>query len=437
MHDRRSRTGAAPVRRNPDAGGHLRSARRGARAGRPARAPLRGPLSLLAAAAWVAMTAAPLAPQGGAERPRARDAGVVVGIFEPGPLNAITDVSGVRVGHATVIEGDSVRTGVTAILPHAGNAFLERVPAAIVVGNGFGKLLGATQVRELGELETPILLTCTLCVWRAADAMVEWLLAQPGMEGVRSVNAVVGETNDGLLNDIRARPVRAEHVVAALESAAEGPVAEGAVGAGAGTVAFGWKGGIGTSSRVLPPHLGGWTVGVLVQSNYGGVLTINGAPVGRELGQYSFRRDLEDTGASADGSIMIVVATDAPIEARALERLAARALTGLARTGSSMSNGSGDYVIAFSTAPAVRRAGPGAAPAGGATLANDALSPLFQAVAEATEEAIYNSLFRATTTRGHRGTVEALPLQPTLDILERHGALHWDRMIPPRRPGAR
>ncbi|HUF74774.1 MAG TPA: P1 family peptidase [Longimicrobiales bacterium] len=225
------------------------------------------------------LSAGPLVSQ---TRPRARDAGVVVGILPTGPANAITDVEGVRVGHATVVEGDSVRTGVTAVLPHGGNLFREKVPAAIHVGNGFGKLAGVTQVRELGEIETPILLTCTLCVWRAADAMVEWLLARPGMEGVRSINPVVGETNDGTLNDIRARPIRTEHVVAALESAAGGPGEEGSVGAGAGTVAFGWKGGIGTSSRVLPEALGGWTVGVLVQSNSGGVLTINGAPVGRE-----------------------------------------------------------------------------------------------------------------------------------------------------------
>ena len=247
-----------------------------------------------------------------ADRPRARDVGVVVGILPPGPLNAITDVPGVRVGHVTVVEGDRVRTGVTAILPHGGNLFRERVPAAIHVGNGFGKLLGATQVQELGELETPILLTCTLCVWKAADAMVGWLLRQPGMEEVRSVNPVVGETNDGFLNDIRARPIRAEHVIRALESASDGPVEEGAVGAGTGTVAFGWKGGIGTSSRRLLASLGGYTVGVLVQTNYGGVLTINGAPVGRELGRYAFQRELEAAaddreGAvpdSADGSIM-------------------------------------------------------------------------------------------------------------------------------------
>lgn len=389
------------------------------------------------------------ADQPGAARPRAREAGVVVGILPTGPLNAITDVPGVRVGQVTIVEGDAVRTGVTAILPHPGNIFRERVPAAIVVGNGFGKLLGLSQVRELGELETPILLTCTLCVWKAADAMTEWLLRQPGMENVRSINPVVGETNDGQLNDIRSRPLTPEQVVRALESATSGPVEEGAVGAGTGTVAFGWKGGIGTSSRRLPESLGGYNVGVLVQSNYGGVLTINGAPVGRELQRYAFQRELEvairddepqddagrildrdAAGFTADGSIMIVVATDAPLDPLNLERLANRALVGLARTGSSMTNGSGDYVIAFSTAESVRRS------RGTTTTAdlvpNDKMSPLFQAVAEATEEAIYNSLFRATTTRGRRGNVvEALPLDRTLEILRAYNALNWDQTLPP------
>ena len=361
------------------------------------------------------------------ERPRAREAGVVVGVFEPGPLNAITDVAGVLVGQVTLREADSVRTGVTAVRPHPGNAYLERVPAAIHVLNGFGKLLGVTQVRELGELETPILLTCTLCVWRAADAMVGWMLEQPGMAEVRSINALVGETNDGYLNDIRARPLRAEHVVTALERASGGPVEEGAVGAGTGTVAFGWKGGIGTSSRLLPADLGGYTVGVLVQTNYGGVLTIAGAPVGQALGRHSFRRAAAapaERDPTADGSVMIVVATDAPLDARQLERLAVRAGVGLARTGATVSNGSGDYVIAFSTAPEVRRA-PGASPAG-TLVGNDAMTPLFQAVAEATEEAVYNSLFRATTTSGHGGTVEALPLDATLDVLRRHRLLRED-----------
>jgi D-aminopeptidase len=378
-----------------------------------------------------------LPAQNDAERPRAREAGVVVGILPPGPLNAITDVEGVRVGHATVVEGTEVRTGVTAILPHAGNTFRERVPAAIHVGNGFGKLLGVTQVRELGEMETPILLTCTLCVWRAADALAAWMLAQPGMDDVRSINPVVGETNDGALNAIRERPIRPEHVTAALEGAGGGPVSEGSVGAGTGTVAFGWKGGIGTSSRRLPAELGGYTVGVLVQSNYGGVLTVNGAPVGRELGRYIFQRELEAAAQRGpadrgDGSIMIVVATDAPLDARNLERLAARALAGLARTGAAMTNGSGDYVIAFSTAAEVRRH-PGRAPREVRDLSNDATSPLFLAAAEATEEAILNSLFRATTVSGNGTTVEALPLAETLEILGRSGALHGDRALPPGR----
>jgi D-aminopeptidase len=361
-------------------------------------------------------------------RPRAREAGVVVGVFEPGRYNAITDVSGVRVGHATV-RGETGNTGVTAILPPGDDWFRDRVPAAILVGNGFGKLIGVTQVRELGELETPILLTCTLCVWRAADAMVDWLIARPGMEGVRSINPVVGETNDAALNDIRSRPVTGSHVVHALESAAGGAVAEGAVGAGAGTVAFGWKGGIGTSSRVLPQNHGGYTVGVLVQSNYGGILTIDGAPVGRELGRFSFMRDVEQRGSdddaaldadpSPDGSIMIVIATDAPLNARDLERLGQRALFGLARTGSTMSNGSGDYVIAFSTAESVRRRG-GARIHEVEQIANEAMTPLFQAVAEAVEEAIYNSMFRATTTTFRDTTVEALPLDRTLEILRRY-----------------
>ncbi|HEY0016937.1 MAG TPA: P1 family peptidase [Longimicrobium sp.] len=364
------------------------------------------------------------------ERPRAREAGVVVGILPPGPLNAITDVEGVRVGQTTVVEGERVRTGVTAILPHGGNAYRERVPAAIVVGNGYGKLLGVTQVRELGEMETPILLTCTLCVWNAANAMADWMLARPGMQEVRSINPVVGETNDGGLNDIRARPLLAEHVVAALEGASAGPVAEGAVGAGTGTVAFGWKGGIGTSSRRLPAVLGGWTVGVLVQTNYGGVLSVNGAPVGRELGRYMFQQQLQGPRDHGDGSVMIVVATDAPLDARNLERLATRALVGLARTGAAMTNGSGDYVIAFSTAAEVRRSPAAREPVSVRDLPNEATTGIFQAVAEATEEAILNSLFRATTTSGNGITVEALPIDRTLEVLRRYNALGWDRAVP-------
>ena len=357
-------------------------------------------------------------------RPRARDIGVAPGVFLPGAHNAITDVAGVRVGHATVKRG-GVNTGVTAILPPGERWFHERVPAAIVVGNGFGKLLGVTQVRELGELETPVLLTCTLCVWKVADALVDWLIARPGMENVRSINPVVGETNDGSLNDIRDRPITRDDVIGALESAAAGPVQEGAVGAGTGTSAFGWKGGIGTSSRVLPPNYDGFTVGVLVQSNYGGILTINGAPVGRELGRYSFRDserrgDNHDDEPTADGSIMIVVATDAPLDARNLDRLARRALTGLARTGSTMSNGSGDYVIAFSTAGSVRRRAAGRVQPV-EQLSNDAMSSLFQAVAEATEEAIYNSLLKATTTTFRDTTVEALPVERVVEILRKYG----------------
>ena len=360
------------------------------------------------------------------ERPRAREAGVIVGSLATGPLNAITDVAAVRIGHTTIIEGDSIRTGVSAILPHGGNVFLERVPAAIFVGNGFGKLVGVTQVKELGELETPILLTGTLSVWKAADAMVAWLLAQPGMEDVRSINPVVGETNDGFLNDIRARPIRPEHVTSALENARSGAVEEGAVGAGTGTVAFGWKGGIGTRSRRLAKAQGGCTVGVLVQSNFGGDLTINGVRVGRELAKQK-----QAGSNSGDGSIMIVVATDAPLSSRNLERLAARAIVGLAGTGSRMSNGSGDYVIAFSTAPECRRRR-GEMVHNFSEMANDSMSPLFQAVAEATEEAIYNSLFRATTVKGFKGTVEALPLERTLELLKKAGAVDAGKVTSPK-----
>jgi D-aminopeptidase len=356
---------------------------------------------------------------------------VAPGVFQPGTNNAITDVAGVRVGHATVIVGDSVRTGITAILAHDQNAYFERVPAAVHIGNAFGKLVGTTQVRELGEMETPILLTCTLCVWKAADAMVEWMLQKPEMREVRSLNPVVGETNDGGLNAIRARPITAAHVRQALESAASGPVAEGAVGAGAGTVAFGWKGGIGTSSRVLPASLGGYAVGVLVQSNFGGILQVMGAPVGKELGRYAYQN--AGRGASppnedrGDGSIMMIVATDAPLSAQNLDRLAARALLGMGRTGSSASNGSGDYVLAFSTATSVRRhlSRPGEpAPKPSRTmddLSNDAISPLFQAAIEATEEAIYNSMFMAESVTSNGRTVDALPLDRVREILAKYG----------------
>ena len=368
-------------------------------------------------------------------RPRARDIGIVVGSIPTGPLDAITDVAGVRVGHTTIARGDSINTGITAILPHGGNLFREKVPGAVFVGNAFGKLAGSTQVNELGETETPILLTSTLAVPRVADAVLDYMLALPGNEDVQSVNPLVGETNDGYLNDIRSRPITRDDVLAAIKSAKSGPVEEGAVGAGTGTVAFGWKGGIGTASRKLPASLGGYTLGVLVQTNFGGVLTIAGAPVGKELGKYAFRDQLEATPASrnelqktakdtADGSCMIVVATDAPVDARNLKRLAARAIMGLARTGSSGSNGSGDYVIAFSTAPDLRvRAGDAMKPRSVTVLGNEAMSPLFLAAIEATEEAIYNSLFRATTTTGRGHTVEALPLEKTLEILRKHGLL--------------
>lgn len=351
-------------------------------------------------------------------RPRARELGVAPGVFAPGQRNAITDVAGVLVGQTTVIEGDSVRTGVTAILPHAGNLYRDRVPAALHVGNGFGKLLGVTQLRELGELETPILLTCTLCVWKAADFMVEWLLAQPGMDQVRSINAVVGETNDGYLNAIRARPIRPEHVRSALERAGT-TVEEGSVGAGTGTAAFSWKGGIGTSSRVLPATLGGHTVGVLVQSNFGGILQILGAPVGKELGKYSFQRDLDTN--RGDGSIMMVVATDAPLSDRNLERLASRAIMGLSRTGSFASNGSGDYVLAFSTNASVRRAFD-AKRLSTQEIVNEEMSALFAAVVEATEEAIYNSMFKATSVTSGGRTLEALPIDRVREILDRYNA---------------
>jgi D-aminopeptidase len=359
----------------------------------------------------------PLVAQARADgRARARDLGVAPGVLPTGPRNAITDVAGVRVGQATRIEGDSIRTGVTAILPHGGNAYLERVPAAVVVGNGFGKLLGSTQVGELGELESPILLTCTLCVWRAADALVGWMLEQPGMERVRSLNPLVAETNDGLLNAIRSRPIGEAEVRAALAAADTGAVAEGSVGAGTGTVAFGWKGGIGTSSRKLPAAYGGWTIGVLVQTNFGGILQVMGAPVGQALG---WPASPGITMPKGDGSIIMVVATDAPVSDRNLRRLAARALLGLGRTGSTASNGSGDYVIAFSTAPEVRRA-VNAHPLTTSELSNDDMSPLFGAVVEATEEAIYNSLFMATTVRSRNATVEAIPLDRVREVLRKY-----------------
>ena len=371
------------------------------------------------------------------ERPRARDLGLVVGIFPTGELNAITDVSGVEVGHSTIIENDDIRTGVTAIIPGSGNLYTNPVPASIHVGNGYGKLLGETQVRELGEIETPILLTCTLCVWSAANALKDWVYEQPGM-GEHTVNPVVGETNDSRVNNMWADPVRRDHVLEALDNATSGPVAEGSVGAGTGTQAFGWKGGIGTSSRVLPASLGGYTIGVLVQTNYGGILTMNGAPVGRELGTYSFVDELGPSGDGddqEDGSIMMVVATDAPLNARNLGRLAMRAMMGLARTGSFAGNGSGDYVIAFSTHRAVRRPRESDAPVTAPALVNTSMSPLFAAAAEATEEAIYNAIVTATTVTSSRGTLEAIPLDKLRQILEKHEVLNWDTSIGPGRSG--
>jgi D-aminopeptidase len=370
----------------------------------------------------------------GAKRPRAREAGIVVGVLPTGPLNSITDVAGVAVGHATLIRGDNVRTGVTAILPHSGNLFREKVPGAVFIGNAFGKLAGSTQVNELGEIETPIMLTSTLNVPRVADATIDYMLALPGNENVQSINPLVGETNDGYLNDIRGRHVGRDEVFAAIKTARNGAIEEGAVGAGTGTVAFGFKGGIGTSSRKLPASLGGYTVGVLVQTNFGGILTINGAPVGRELGKYYLKEELSSPNLSlsnnADGSIIIVIATDAPIDHRNLQRLAGRSMMGLARTGAAGSNGSGDYAIAFSTASELRiHPAPNSRTAGSnlSLLSNDATSPLFLAVIEATEEAIYNSLFRASTITGRGHTVEALPIDRTLEILRRHNALTNDQ----------
>ena len=385
------------------------------------------------------------------DRPRSRDVGLKTGILPTGTHNTITDVPGVLVGHTTLVRGDSIRTGVTAIVPHGGNLYREKVPGAVFMGNAFGKLAGSTQVNELGEIETPILLTSTLNVPRVADGLIDYMLSLPGNEDVQSVNPLVGETNDGGLNDIRSRPVGREEVLSAIKGARGGPVEEGAVGAGTGTIAFGFKGGIGTASRTLPAALGGYTLGVLVQSNYGGVLTIGGAPVGQQLGRYYLKTELEQAGRNKqqgtgllrppdaesasrtgqqeeqpDGSIIIVIATDAPLDHRNLRRLAARSMMGLARTGSSASNGSGDYAIAFSTSTDVRVRQTGAnlyAPRDIKVLSNNALSPLFQAVIEATEEAIYNSLFRATPSESRGRKVEALPIEQTVEILRKYGVL--------------
>lgn len=370
----------------------------------------------------------------GQERPRIRELGISPGILPPGPLNAITDVPGVRVGHQTIIRGDDVRTGVTAIIPHEGDVFQHKVPAAVYVGNGFGKAAGFLQVRELGNLETPIVLTNTLSVGRAIEAVVKWTLDRPGNENVHSVNAVVGETNDGYLNDIRGMHVTDEDVFAAIEKATGGPVEEGCVGAGTGTRCLGWKGGIGTSSRKLPDRLGGYTLGVLVQTNFGGALTIDGHRVGEKLGRYSFKNALSSTMpmdsnplasanrndefTSDDGSVMIIIATDAPLSSRNLERIARRAVLGLARTGSYMSNGSGDFVIAFSTQNS-KPHGPQDPTRTIDTLENDFMSPLFLATVEAVEEAVYNSLTKATTMTGRDDrTVEAIPIDRLREILE-------------------
>jgi len=386
-----------------------------------------------------------------AARPRARDLGLKPGVFEPGPLNAITDVAGVTVGQTTLIEGDNVRTGVTVVVPHAGNVFQDKVPGAVFVGNAFGKLAGSTQVDELGTIETPVALTNTLSVGAAIEGLVRWTLDQPGNEQVRSVNALVGETNDGGLNDIRGQHVKPEHVIAALRTATRGPVTEGSVGAGTGTQAFSWKGGIGTSSRRLDARYGGYTLGVLVQTNFGGVLTMGGAPVGKLLGKYAYqppaRALLREPGVGnreplknrearnaapgsrlpvpesieqGDGSCMIIVATDAPVDARDLQRIAARAVFGLARTGSSFSNGSGDFAIAFSTVPGLRTRFGSTTPQARTLLPTDGISPLFEAVLEATEEAVYNSLLRATTVTSRFGTAEALPVERVREILKRY-----------------
>ncbi|HAK56045.1 MAG: P1 family peptidase [Vicinamibacterales bacterium] len=386
---------------------------------------------LVAGAIGAGLLAAAASAQDSTGRARARELGIEPGVFPPGALNAITDVAGVRVGHTTLIEGDDVRTGVTAIVPHDGNLFQEKVAGAVFVGNAFGKLAGSTQVEELGTIETPIVLTNTLSVGTAVAATVAHTLRREGNETIGSVNALVGETNDGGLNDIRGQHVTERHVWDAIDTAAAGPVAEGSVGAGTGTRAFGWKGGIGTSSRRLPDRLGGYTIGVLVQSNYGGVLTIDGVPVGKELDRYAYAPppQASATGSAptrgpsneGDGSCMIVVATDAPVDARDLKRIAARAVFGLGRTGSSYGNGSGDFAIAFTTAPAMRSQFGERTPRERSVLQPDAVSPLFQATLEATEEAIYNSMLQATTVTGNGRTAEAIPIADVRAALRKYG----------------
>jgi D-aminopeptidase len=358
----------------------------------------------------------------GQERKRARDYGIKIGVLPIGEYNSITDIAGVKVGHVTLKEGENVRSGVTAIIPHPGNIFQEKVPAAIYVGNGFGKMAGITQVQELGNLETPIVLTNTLAVATSMNAVIKYTLLQAGNEDVQSVNSLVGETNDGFLNDIRGMHVKEGHVLEAIQKANDGMVPEGNVGAGTGTVAFGFKGGIGTSSRKLPQNLGGYTVGVLVQTNFGGVLQIDGVPVGEELGQYYLSKQLQE---KADGSCMIVIATDAPVDARNLERMAKRAMMGLAKTGGIASNGSGDYVIAFSTDPQLRIPYKASRQTQTTTLLrNDEMSPLFMGVIEATEEAILNSLFKAETMTGkEQHKIEALPIERVLKTMKKHNAI--------------
>ena len=365
------------------------------------------------------------------ERPRARELGIIVGAYETGENNAITDVAGVRVGHTTVVEGEDIRTGVTAIIPAPGNLYTHPIPAWIHVGNGYGKLLGITQVQEFGELETPVLLTCTLCVWTAADAMKEWTYRQPGM-GEHTINPVVGEVNDSVVSNMWAEPLKREHVFAALDTATSGPVAEGSVGGGTGSQTYRWKGGIGTSSRVLPDRSGGYTIGVLVQSNLlaGASLQMNGAPVGRELERTAKLAAAETSSrrvaTKQDGSIMMVVATDAPLDARGLERLAMRAMLGLARTGAIAENGSGDYVIAFSTNDAVRHQRESDTPIATSSLLASAMNPLFAATADATEEAVYNALLKATTVQSSRGKLVAIDIDAVIAVLDKHNARRKD-----------
>ncbi|MDG1020013.1 MAG: P1 family peptidase [Emcibacteraceae bacterium] len=369
------------------------------------------------------------------DKPRSRDIGIIVGTIAPGEHNAITDVAGVRVGHHTVNAGDDVRTGITAIIPSDHNMYTHPIPAWIHTGNGYGKLVGETQVREFGEIETPIILGCTLCVWTAAEALKDWMLDKPG-EGQHTVNPVVGETNDSRVNNMWSDDsAKSEYTFAALKAAKSGPVEEGSVGAGRGTQAFGWKGGIGTSSRVLPKSLGGYTVGVLVQTNFGGDLNVNGAPVGRELGQYSYQTQLEEARQGVvpmdGGSMMMVVATDAPILSRNLDRLAKRGMMGLARTGSVAHNSSGDYVIAFSTSPDVRRDRGAREPVPAKTLSNTAMSPLFQAVVEAIQESVYNAMLKAETVKSSRGTLEAIDVDKVKEIVEKYNVTNFDEKLSP------